>query len=332
MLQFRCPNLEELVIGSTTLEMIPCRRKFNVLSLLGATWPKLRLLNLEQAEFYTGKDPEDFRQQNEKILSFLVSMPSLQQATGLSDHISSLLFPDDSGFVFLHQITVSTYQIQRQIESVSVRQVTLQELDLRMPEPNGLDFWSNVPVGALRAVGTLTLRFTLAQIDFATIQNGLFPRRLRGDHAETIQAALQFFPELLHLRIMCETDSDLTFNWVSTAIRDSVVTRLTSPQADLIPALRGSKLQSLQVHKLEKDGDPHETNMADVAAQLAVAYSSLESIMLRSMSLSISRALFCTVTHGGTGVPWRVGGQEWCRTSSGKFDSRRISRDLCAHG
>lgn len=43
MLLFRCPNLEELVIGSTTLKWYDCWFKFDALPLLEATWPKLRI-------------------------------------------------------------------------------------------------------------------------------------------------------------------------------------------------------------------------------------------------------------------------------------------------
>lgn len=102
---------------------------------------------------------------------------------------------------------------------------------------------------------------------------------------------------------------------------------------DLSVALRGSKLQSLELHKFD---DPNDTaDIINVATQLAFEYPSLESMTFRTMpdngqrrTWLVSKAVCCTVSRGGYGAPRRVIGHEWYRTWSGHMASRKFSRDL----
>lgn len=212
MLQCRCPNLEELVIGSTT--SWACMSPFDGLPLIGTIWPKLRTLNLRHVEFNAFPEvAEDRAQVDEKVISFLASLPSLQQVVGMSRHFSSptnnLNFSCSSS---LPLTSISTFYL----DSVLVHHLTLQELDLLLvglipPIPSSWQF-SNVPSGSFQALVTLTMRFSVRAID-----NSEEPRPPHmGDHADTVQAALRICPRLLHLRIVCQNDSSSTFYWVGT--------------------------------------------------------------------------------------------------------------------
>lgn len=321
MLQRRCPDLEELVIGSSTLGSSAAHTTYDILPLIGNFWPKLRILNLQHAEMYDwGKDTKEYQAQADgKAASFVKSVPKLHNDIGAWSVV------DRSGSS-LALTAVSEIFADHAYRS----HPGLKELDLGLP---GADpsFWgfSRVPSEGFQALATLTLTFDLSRCNFAggPIENPL-------DHTGTLQATLRMCPQLVHLRILCETPSTLTFDWVRLVSIHQVLPIDISLQRDLLVALRGTQLQSLEVQKFGKVTDT--VAITDIAAQLAVEYVSLGSITLRTMAgvnacgldFDIWNAVLCSVAHRTDGAPWRVAGHEWYRNSSGIMASRRFLHDL----
>lgn len=204
MLLYRCPDLEKLTIGPAAFVPWECRRRFDVFPFLGKSWPKLRVLNLEHAEFNAlsvSSVELTVPHLREMIDSFLVNLPNLQELMGMP-----ILF-DIQIEASLPLTLVSAWFI-RCLSNYHF--TSLQGLDLSL-RADFLSSWSSsrIPSGSFTALDTLTMRFEISHLDEALSEP------LPDDHTEAVRDALRVCPRLLHLRIMCETDSASTFYWVS---------------------------------------------------------------------------------------------------------------------